>query len=681
MKVFKNYLKQALCLVISIVLVAMFFVSLNFNNASATTSANEIDLQNNQTTTQNFGSLETQSSLLSHSNFIYSPTYSIFYHQSIYFFDEYDNLLKIYKNNKLDDSSLDVSTLGNIIDVTYYGEYIFVLSKTSSDLEEKLCLSIIDITEFEITKTITLDSLNTGYSGISICEYENDWLISLSPANTEESSIAPAILTLNQTSNEITNTCLLQIESNILKDLFDVCVIKSAGTNENDVYMVLTFGKNIYFFGTTKTKIKSESNISIDTSKNSLYETLESSSSNISLADVNTITVNGKLLFLITYTELVNSENNTYGTYSKLYSYKVDAIDEQKNFESVLKIPTQSENYIMTSNSYVLYPVQNAQTIIYTEIFYNDSEEIYSDNTFAGIKNPTLDIQYKNESSFEYVYANKQTLLLSNPWSYYGNDNYIIENARDLIVIGNAKILGQNSTIEDYKYCLLTIANKNLKGYVKTEDLTAKSNFTYNFEYCQVQPNTKLYSLPTTVVGSGIDKITDTLNATIISNIPENSTIKIIDSIYKYMANEKIMVKVEVNGNQIGYVEYDKIIKPGSLDFVITNASIKSDDTEIYLSADSSSAIIWTLNKGYRIRINGSRNTETGYTSITFNDEYGNEKTGYVLTDKISSDSWTTMQIIGCVLIAINIGLLILILRFKMKNIGNDGSKYIEKER
>lgn len=676
MEEFKNYFKQAVCFIISMFIIAMFFIPQKFNNI-LTTNATEASLQNEH----NIENFEAQSATLSHSNFIYSPTFSIFYHQSVYFFDEYDNLLKIYKDNKLDDSALDVSILGEIIDVTYINEYIFVLSKIVSSSSETLNISIIDITNFEIKKTIELNSLNISYNAISICEYEDDWIISLSPENTEESAIFPAILTLNRTSNEITNICLLQIKETELKNLFDVCVIKSAGTNENDVYMVLTFDKTIYFFGTTITKINTETSISIDTSKNSLYETLESSSSNITLSDVNTITVNGKLLFLITYTELIDSENDTFGTYSKLYSYIVDAIDEQKNFESVLKISTQSENYIMTSNSYILYPIQNNQSIIYTEISYNETQEVYSDNTFAGIKNPTLDIQYKSEDMFEYVCANKQTLLLSNPWSYFGNDNFTIENNRDLIIIGTAKILGQNSVIEDYKYCLLTIADKNLKGYVKTEDLTQKTTSTYNFEYCQVQPNTKLYSLPTTVVGSNGDKITDTLNATIIATIPENSTIKIVDALYKYISNEKTMVKVEVNGNQIGYIEYDKIIKPGSIDFVITNASIKSDDTEIYLSADSSSAIIWTLNKGYRIRINGSRNTETGFTSITFNDEYGNEKTGYVLTDKISSDSWTTMQIIGCVLIAINIGLLILIIRFKMKNIGNNGSKYIENEK
>ena len=39
------------------------------------------------------------------------------------------------------------------------------------------------------------------------------------------------------------------------------------------------------------------------------------------------------------------------------------------------------------------------------------------------------------------------------------------------------------------------------------------------------------------------------------------------------------------------------------------------------------------------------------------------------------------MQIIGCVLIAINIGLLILILRFKKNHIGANGSKYIDNEK
>ena len=103
--------------------------------------------------------------------------------------------------------------------------------------------------------------------------------------------------------------------------------------------------------------------------------------------------------------------------------------------------------------------------------------------------------------------------------------------------------------------------------------------------------------------------------------------------------------------------------------------------SNVYLESNTESPVIYVLDKGYRVRINGARNTDSGYTYITFNDEYGNEKNGYILTDTLTSDSWTVMQIIGCVLIAINIGLLILILRFKKNHIGANGSKYIDNEK
>ena len=74
--------------------------------------------------------------------------------------------------------------------------------------------------------------------------------------------------------------------------------------------------------------------------------------------------------------------------------------------------------------------------------------------------------------------------------------------------------------------------------------------------------------------------------------------------------------------------------------------------------------------------IEGKRDTKTGFTFIRYNDEYGNELTGYIATDYIESNSWTTMQIIGCILIAINVGLLILILIFKKNHIGKDGQRY-----
>ena len=58
---------------------------------------------------------------------------------------------------------------------------------------------------------------------------------------------------------------------------------------------------------------------------------------------------------------------------------------------------------------------------------------------------------------------------------------------------------------------------------------------------------------------------------------------------------------------------------------------------------------------------------------------YGNEISGYILTDSVEADSWSALQIIGSILIAVNIGLLILIIVYKNKHILKTNSK-IESE-
>ena len=75
------------------------------------------------------------------------------------------------------------------------------------------------------------------------------------------------------------------------------------------------------------------------------------------------------------------------------------------------------------------------------------------------------------------------------------------------------------------------------------------------------------------------------------------------------------------------------------------------------------------------MRINGARNTKSGFTNITFNDEFGVEYSGYIETDYLKADAWSTLQIVGCILIAINIGLLILILVFRNQHLGSQGQK------
>lgn len=679
MKKSNHLLKRSIFLAFSILMLVVFSFA-NFKSNTSVAHAADIQPQ-----------ISGRTTIAGRSVFIHSPTYSVLYQRSIFFIDEYDNTLKVYNfddsisDGKFSENYLELNELGMIVDVAYSSEYLFILSTN----ENNLLLTQIDLIDFQMNTPFVLEVNSLKYNKLSVFETTDIFLISLTSNSFVEENINPLILTINKTLNEITNYCDVQIsETEILSTIYELIIVETTGTTSNDVYLSIIYDGNIGFFGTTFESLTDNSTITISSASRSYLGDLDDDDNaqnvSIKISSANTIKVNNETYFLITYT----TSGNSTGENSKLYKYSIDVSGSSNNeFLKVLDLPASTiSEFTMTSNSCIVSSSKDSQSIQCVELKYDTEQNQPTHNILAPIVNPTVDIVYKNIEEFEYVTANKPTVLLSTPWESESNSTCPINptfETRDLIVIGYGRISGENITISDYKYCLYTFNGQNLKGYVKTEDLTAKeviSVANYEYKKFKVQPNTNLYSLPTTVIN---DRFTPTLSSQIIATISENSIVEVVDVICRYKSDEKIMLKVKVNNNEslVGYIEYDKIIKPSNpIDFVITNASIKSNNTKIYESADSSSAIICTLDKGYRIRINGSRDTKSGYTSVTFNDEYGNEITGYILTDSLGSDSWTTMQIIGCVLIAINIGLLILILRFKHNSIGNGGAKYIDNE-
>ena len=626
---------------------------------------------------------------VNYSIFIHSPTYSILYYRNIYFIDEYDKLLKVYdlNQNKFLEKSVNLNTIDEIIDVDYIDDCLYLLTYNSTNEKYELIFINLNLTSFEIENILTFETLTGNYEKFDVTKNGTNLIVSLTPS-ANESETSPAIIVIDDTNKTITNTCLLNVELLNEANLFKMLTILASDESVNEIYVVLVYNYTISFVGTDLTTI-SNSTLDVNISSAVSFDSLETSNEDISFNDVNKILVNDDLLFLITYNTEINENSATeIQTSSHLYEFAIDdVVGTNRKFISRKTISHKStSSYILTSNGTVVYPVENKQQIIYTEITYDASSEKYSDNTPDAISNPIVEVEYKTEAQFEYVYANKKTPLLSSPWAAETSETFIIDpviSQKDIIIIGDGIISGSNSPINDYKFCMVTTGDQNLKGYIKTEDLTPKEKISiddYDYEkIVKVQPNTILYSMPTTIIG---DNVTPNSPSYVIDEIKDNSRVEIIDTICKYKSNEKRLVKVKVNDSLIGYIECDKIVKPSaSISFVITNASIKNNNTAIYRDSNPNSPIIYTLNKGYRIRINGPRNTETGYTSVTFNDEYGNEFSGYILTDAIGSDSWTVMQIIGCVLIAINIGLLILILRFKKKNIGPNGAKYIDNEK
>jgi len=624
-----------------------------------------------------------------YSIFIYEPIFSTFYNNKTYFVDKYDHYLKIHdiETNSFEKNPLSLSMYSEIISATSTNNFLFLLVVKDS----KHIVICVDLNELAITELEHDDlNINENYDKISATILsDNEYAVTLTPNNVTSSTL-PMILTA--TFDEEQDTIDLkvftvdimqtnQIQEELYGPLFKVLITKFNGTN----YLLLMYSRNFVYC-----------NISFDNSTipvNSIISIQNQTGIDLSapIANVNILTLNETPYLLITniYEEDESTETIEKRITSKLYSFSIGSTaTDYFNYENE-EFKTNSN--ILTNGNYLIF--SNKQNITYVSVEKKDDEYV---REVSNSTNPDILIDYYDDSDFIYYTLNEETILLTSPWNYSEPICTLPVNS-NIICVGNITIEGSNLAIFDYKYCMYTVEDKNYIGYVKTANLTAKNKVSVNIygqitsekPYPRVKTvaNTTLYSLPTVNLGiikrdaSGVK-----LNSYAVEQIIYNSKVEVIDAICTYSFKNKsnadeIMLKVKVNDKNIGYITKSSLIDPSDINnFVITNSSIKGY-TYVYLQESLTSPVIALLSDGYRVRINGTRNVKTGFTNITFNDEYGNEFSGYIKIDSVGSDSWSTLQIIGCVLITINIGLLVLILIFKHKNIGQNGQKYLKNKK
>ena len=106
----KFLIKKIICFAIALFLCAIPFIP-KFTKSN-TLAANVIP-ENNQRTTS------------TKSTFIHSPTYSVIYHNDVFFFDEYDNKIKKYNisNSIVDENSLSIEDLEKTLEDKDYGDF------------------------------------------------------------------------------------------------------------------------------------------------------------------------------------------------------------------------------------------------------------------------------------------------------------------------------------------------------------------------------------------------------------------------------------------------------------------------------------------------------------------------------------------------------------------------------
>lgn len=609
--------------------------------------------------------------------FIRKPTYSVFYNNKIYFLDDADNLLKSYntQSHAFDSKYLDLSSY-KIIDVSFVKNYLYIFTTdNTSNYVNRINLDTLLIdTDFGET----VEKEYTTFFATEITFETKDYtLVTLSAPHQ-----TPKLILFDETSkdSEQINIKFDASHSSVIDNIKKTIVYQAA---DEKVHLVFVYNKEIAHFSVNS--ISNLKNLALD---DTVVSTMKNTAIPDDLLDMNELMIKNVGLAKIDNKDMIAIAFSTSNNAQHVKFYSFDFEDYSQTIKYETSSTCQNSEWINFNNEFYSYVNTEHQKLFLTEIYIDNSgsSPIYAQNT-SEVDNPAYEITYFSKEEFVYKESTMLTELYDDPW---GAKSVIrIGGNTDIIKIGEAKIIETDDTISDYDYCLFTSDNRNYTGFVKNSCLTLKTTLTPKEAgykeiggkcIVTVWPNTSLYTLPTTIAGV-IGKDGSTLLSQRITTIEDNSPVQVIDVLCNYYANNIKMIKVIVNDSQIGYIDANCVRNPSDVrDFVITNATIKNDGTTVYLSPSVDSTVLsFKLDAGKNVRINGKRNTKTGFTSITFNDEYGNEYSGYIETDYIKSDSWSTLQIVGCVLIAINIGLLILILIYRNKHLGNRGQK-IEKE-
>jgi len=609
---------------------------------------------------------------LAYSIFINDPTFSFTYDEKIFFIDNYDNKLKIYdlKDNCFYSDYLDLNAYGKIIDASYFNGYIFAITKIDSYnylIKINLDIQNLSVSFLKESNNVNNVQISIEYNKIFATNINNLHYIVISSKDTN--TMNPLVYTFNEDSNILNHKTSINFDENItanLKNTFEKMLITKS--KDSTDFISLIFVSKMGVYGTNLPVIDFEEKDLITLSDTSFSRIIDSSSfdtsqfKDISILNINFTSIDEINYLIISYKKI--DINGTISAYTKIYEINISLYGNASIFKIIKTFDTPLSNYLCISSNNINYP--SNQNLIHILIDFS-TEEIIKPS--ISISNPNLNVNYLIEDDFKYVQTNKEAPLLSSPWNSTGILN--IPMSTDLIIVGKGIIESQKTELEDYVYCLYTFNNKNYLGYVKLDNLSYKEEISLDNEYlnCRVIPKTVVYSLPTKVLG---DKITNNLTSSIIGLIEEDSTVEIIDALYNYKSNNSIFLKVKVDNSLIGYIELNQIQNQNNVNYYIkNNASIKSDNTHIYLNADINSTILVTLKKDTRIKINGNRDKKTGFTEVEYCDEYGNLYKGYVLSDHIKTDDWSVMQIIGAILIAINLGILILIVYFRKRRITN----------
>lgn len=410
----------------------------------------------------------------------------------------------------------------------------------------------------------------------------------------------------------------------------------------DDLFYILTTDGNIDEFtlsGTTLTRI--------DTlSKDNLFQGSSITLTNIDVVDdILHITSSNKSFYLNPSDESVTEKINLLdssliqsinGKFVLTSSNCIIDSSNSNHFDTLCSLAisgftgTENELYITEAITHKVY-VYNFNSATLTDLNLNPEISIteFAPQNFSHIK--------IKESASLFLKPYSET-----PWRTISEDSFI-------------NIIGEYST---FYYCLITDGEKNeflfLSKSVSHEILDLGNS---NKEFYTTR-TVNVYSLPSTV--------TDEENI-ILKSLPADTKITTETSSTLVNTNGDSFYVTKVN-NEYGFVRSNFLQSTRGTVELTNDCNAKTKrDTILFENADGTGEIL-ALKKGTRITLLEDPAPNKTYLKAEFQDSKGVVFTGYVNSEDIKKDGLSTLQILGLILILLNITVLTVIILIKKQS-------------
>lgn len=322
-----------------------------------------------------------------------------------------------------------------------------------------------------------------------------------------------------------------------------------------------------------------------------------------------------------------------------------------------------SKNYALTSTGRIIDTSTGKTLTTYTQEisgFYTTATDIFmtSKSTHKIIKlnlatktpkdlqiNPEIQPTFLAPNEFINLKTNSETQLFYKPYSVSATK--IVPHNTHLNVI---------ATYENFYYCLLVSDTDNQLLWLNKDDQTfeivpyGNCNTTYT-----ATRTCSIYELPSTKLDSANSVLCVVSASQDVSVLSSNTICNSKGELF-YLAK---------SGDALGFIRSNYLQSTRGTVELTTPCNAKTKrGTVLYESPDGTKEII-TLENGTRIALLEDASPTKEYLLAEFQDTKGIVYSGYILSDDVSTDGLTTLQILGCVLVGTNIALLTIILVIK----------------